>query len=278
VRLGLQPLRSAGASVALRDPGDLQPLDARGAPEEVRALLEPLNALFARIAALLERERRFTGDAAHELRTPIAAIRAQAQVALAAGDEQQRRHALQATVAGCDRATRLVEQLLTLSRLEAGAAPASRRVDLVQVVRSVVAELAPASLARHQVLELDACPSAVVPGDETLLAVLARNAIDNAIRYSPEGARILVRVAAAEGEVEFSVDDSGPGLPEADLRRLGERFFRAEGSASSGSGLGWSILQRIAAAHGGAVQARASQRLGGLQVQALFPAAPSKRG
>jgi two-component system sensor histidine kinase QseC len=278
VRLGLQPLRSAGASLALRDPGDLQPLDAQGAPTEVRALLEPLNALFARIAALLERERRFTGDAAHELRTPIAAIRAQAQVALAAGDEQQRRHALQATLAGCDRATRLVEQLLTLSRLEAGAAPASRRVDLVQVVRAVVAELAPASLARRQALELDACASAMVLGDETLLAVLARNAIDNAIRYSPEGARILVRVAAAEGQVEFSVDDSGPGLPEPDLRRLGERFFRAEGSAGSGSGLGWSIVQRIAAAHGGEVQARASQRLGGLGVQARLPAAPARRG
>jgi two-component system, OmpR family, sensor histidine kinase QseC len=278
VRLGLRPLRRAGDAVSVRQPGDLQPIAVADAPAEVRALLEPLNALFARIASLLERERRFTGDAAHELRTPIAAIRAQAQVALAASDDQQRQHALQATLAGCDRATRLVEQLLTLSRLEAGAAPAAGPVDLVRVVRGVVADLAPASLARRQALELEACAGAMVVGDETLLGVLARNAIDNAIRYSPVGARILVRVAAAPGQVEFTVEDSGPGLADADLRRLGERFFRVEGSGETGSGLGWSILQRIAAAHGGEVQARRSDGLGGLAVRARFPAASSSPG
>nr|WP_222623029.1 ATP-binding protein [Ramlibacter cellulosilyticus] len=273
VRVGLRPLRSAGKALGARDPGDLQALPTEDAPREVRALLEPLNALFARIATLLERERRFTGDAAHELRTPIAAIRAQAQVALAAADDAQRRHALQATLAGCDRATRLVEQLLTLSRLEAGAAPAARRVDLAEVVRGVIADLAPASLARGQSLELEAPGAASVLGDETLLAVLARNAIDNAIRYGPDGARILVQVFPRAGQVEFTVDDSGPGLPPEQLRRLGERFFRGEGTGASGSGLGWSILQRIAAAHGGSVHASRSGRLGGLAVQALFPAA-----
>lgn len=273
VRLGLRPLRAAGASLRLRNPEDLGALDTQSAPREVRALLDPLNALFARIATLLERERRFTGDAAHELRTPIAAIRTQAQVALVATDEAQRQHALRSTLAGCDRAVRLVEQLLTLSRLEAGAAPALRRVDLAQVVRGVVAELAPASVARGQALEFEASGPAPMAGDEILLAVLARNAVDNAIRYSPAGARIVVQVARRDAQVELVVEDSGPGLATEHLQRLGERFFRVEGSGETGSGLGWSILQRIAAAHGGEVHARASSRLGGVAVQARFPAA-----
>jgi len=278
VRLGLRPLRAAGRSVARRDPRELRPLETEQAPPEVRALLDPLNALFARIADLMERERRFTGDAAHELRTPLAAIRAQAQVALGATDDGQRRHALQATLAGCDRATRLVEQLLVLSRLEAGPTNAARPVDLVQVVRGVVAELAPASLARRQRLAFEAGTDATVLGDETLLAVLARNAIDNAIRYSPVGARILVRVTTPGDEVELRVEDSGPGLSAPQLRRLGERFFRVEGTGESGSGLGWSILQRIAAAHGGSARAQASADLGGLDVQVRLPRAAPKAG
>ncbi|MDE2607484.1 MAG: sensor histidine kinase N-terminal domain-containing protein [Burkholderiales bacterium] len=273
VRLGLRPLREAAGSLARRDPADLRAIEDGGAPTELRTLLGALNSLFARIAALLERERRFTGDAAHELRTPLAAVRAQAQVALGAQDEAQRRHALQATLAGCDRATRVVEQLLTLSRLESGTAMPLARVDLAQVVRGVVAQLAPAGLDRRQSIAFDADAGCAVEGDETLLAVLARNALDNAIRYSPHGARIEVAVRREGQDVVLSVEDSGPGLPQDQLRRLGERFFRAAGQAESGSGLGWSILQRIAAAHRGSVHAAASAALGGLAVQARFPAA-----
>ena len=278
IRVGLRPLRAAGSSLTARAPGELQPLRVDDAPPEVRALLEPLNALFARIAELLQRERRFTGDAAHELRTPLAAVRAQAQVALAAADDAQRRHALAATLAGCDRATRVVEQLLSLARLEAGAASDFRDVDLVQVVRQVVAELVPAGLARRQSLAFDTVPQAFVAGDDALLTVLARNAIDNAIRYSPAGARILVQVRTRSQEVELCVEDSGPGLSHGDIGKLGERFFRVPGSGESGSGLGWSIVQRIAAAHGGRVHAEASRRLGGLAVVARFPAAQPAAG
>jgi two-component system, OmpR family, sensor histidine kinase QseC len=273
VRLGLRPLREAARSLARRDPADLRAIEDGGAPTELRTLLGALNSLFARIAALLERERRFTGDAAHELRTPLAAVRAQAQVALGAQDEAQRRHALRATVAGCDRATRVVEQLLTLSRLEAGTAMPLARVDLAQVVRGVVAQLAPAGLDKQQSLAFDADPGCAVAGDETLLAVLARNALDNAIRYSPHGARIEIAVRREGQDVVLSVEDSGPGLPQDQLRRLGERFFRAAVQAESGSGLGWSILQRIAAAHRGSVHAAPSAALGGLAVLARFPAA-----
>jgi two-component system sensor histidine kinase QseC len=273
VRQGVRPLHALGGTLAARDAGDLLPVQVADAPSEMQPMLDALNALFARIGGLLEGERRFTGDAAHELRTPIAAIRAQAQVALGAGDEAQRRHALEATLAGCDRATRLVEQLLTLARLEAEGAVLRDCVDLGQVVQRVVAELAPASLQKQQVLEFDAAPACRVSGDETLLAVLARNLVDNAIRYSPPGARIAVRVEGGSNEIALSVEDSGPGLPAEDLGRLGQRFFRVTGTEAPGSGLGWSIVQRIAAAHGARAQAQRSPGLGGLAVRLEFPGA-----
>lgn len=274
VRLGLAPLRALGRALAGRDAHDLQPVRLADTPAEMRPLLAALDGLFARIGELLEQERRFTGDAAHELRTPIAAIRAQAQVALGAGAEPERRHALQATLAGCDRAAHLVEQLLTLSRLEAEGAGARVPVALASVTRAVLAELAPAALARHQVVSLDAGGDAVVAGDEALLAALVRNVVDNAIRYCPDGAHIQVRLERSGAGVLLAVDDSGPGLAEADLARLGQRFFRVAGSAASGSGLGWSIAQRIAAAHGAQLQAARSDRLGGLRVEARFPGTP----
>jgi two-component system sensor histidine kinase QseC len=227
-------------------------------------VLAELNGLFGRIAALLESERRFTADAAHELRTPIAAIRAQAQVALGEGDDALRAHALRSTLEGCDRATRLVEQLLTLSRLEADASVAVAPVDLAALACRVAAEVAPRALARQQQLDLQADGPVVLPGNETLLAVLLRNLIDNAVRYSPPGATVSVHVG---GSSLLQVDDSGPGLAEADLARLGERFFRVPGQDAPGSGLGWSIARRIAAAHGLVLRAGRSAALGGLSVR-----------
>jgi two-component system sensor histidine kinase QseC len=214
----------------------------------------------------MDAERRFTADAAHELRTPIAAIRTQAQVALAEADDDLRRHALEATLAGCDRATRLVEQLLTLSRLEEGAVTPTGRVDLSALARREVAEAAPRALESQQTIELDADEPCPVQGDATLLAVLVRNLVDNAVRYSMAGARVRVAVARHGGGVRLRVEDSGPGLSEADLARLGERFFRVIGSGQSGSGLGWSIVRRIAAAHKAKVDVGRSSELGGLAV------------
>jgi two-component system sensor histidine kinase QseC len=178
-----------------------------------------------------------------------------------------------ATLEGCDRATRVVEQLLTLSRLEAEGEPALQPMDLCAVVRDVMAEMAPRAAAKQQTLELDAAGARLVPGNATLLAVLVRNLIDNAVRYSPPRARVLVRVGHADGRVILQVEDSGPGLDASDLRRLGERFFRVAGSGASGSGLGWSIVQRIAAAHGGTLSARRSTVLSGLAVELTLLAA-----
>jgi two-component system, OmpR family, sensor histidine kinase QseC len=268
VRRGTAPLRALGRTLAQRHPQALEPVAVPGAPAEMLPMVDALNRLFERITTMVAAERRFTADAAHELRTPIAAIRTQAQVALAETDAAERAHALRATLAGCDRAARLVDQLLTLSRLEAGASLAQR----------VVGDLAPRAIDRRQTLGLDAEPGCQVHGSDTLLAVLVRNLVDNALRYSPDDAEVRVAVARAGGQVRLQVDDSGPGLADADLARLGERFFRVLGSGQDGSGLGWSIVRRIAAAHGATVTAGRSAALGGLAVTVCWPARTSAGG
>ena len=272
VHRGVAPLRSLGRTLAARRPQALEPVAVAGAPSEMTPMLDALNGLFERIATLLDSERRFTADAAHELRTPIAAIRAQAQVALAESDDALRTHALQSTLEGCDRATRLVEQLLTLSRLEAGATPIMTPLDLGALVRGVVAEVALRAVRKQQTIEVDAPAPCRVAGDPTLLAVLVRNLVDNAIRYSPPRADVKVSVAAHGAQVRLRVEDSGPGMTEQDSARLGERFFRVLGTGEGGSGLGWSIVRRIAAAQGAAIHVGRSPGLGGLAVEVDWPA------
>ncbi|RZL35579.1 MAG: two-component sensor histidine kinase [Rubrivivax sp.] len=266
VRRGVAPLRALGRTLAQRRPDEMHAVDVSGAPAEMAPMLDALNGLFGRIGELMASERRFTADAAHELRTPIAAIRAQAQVALVSADDAERRHALHATLQGCDRATRLVEQLLTLSRLEAGNAPALATLELGAVVREVVADAAAQALRKHQTLSLDAPEPVSVHAEPALLAVLVRNLVDNAIRYSPEGASVSVSVRATPGGAALTVEDSGPGMREADIGRLGERFFRVIGSGESGSGLGWSIMRRVAGVLGAEMVVSRSTSLGGLAV------------
>ncbi|MEJ8827025.1 ATP-binding protein [Variovorax humicola] len=272
VRRGTLPLRRLGQTLARRGPQALSPVILKGAPSEMTPMLDALNGLFRRIGELLESERRFTADAAHELRTPIAAIRTQAQVALAEADDARRRHALEATLTGCDRATRLVEQLLTLSRLEAGADLESKPVELGALVRGVVAEAAPAAIHKQQCIEVDATDDCPVRGDPTLFAVLVRNLVDNAIRYSPARAAIHIEVERSQDHVRLRVQDSGPGMKEEDIARCGERFFRVLGSGESGSGLGWSIVRRVASAQQAVVRIGRSIRLGGLAVSVEWAA------
>ncbi len=267
VRRGVAPMRRLGRTLAQRQPQALDPLVQDDISAEMRPMVDALNGLFERIGTLLESERRFTADAAHELRTPIAAIRMQAQVAMGESDDALRRHALQRTLDGCDRTTRLVEQLLTLARLETVAAPDLGQVELGELTRRVVAELAPKAIGKRQALELDAPEPCWMSASETLLAVLVRNLVDNAVRYSPPSARIKISVRRQDGLAVLRVEDGGPGLGEAQRQRLGERFFRGYGNDESGSGLGWSIVRRIAAVHQLELQVGTSEELGGFAVQ-----------
>ena len=275
VRRGVAPLRRLGRTLAAREPRAIEPVLMNDIPSEMVPMLDALNQLFARIGTMVESERRFTADAAHELRTPIAAIRAQAQVALTVVDDGLRRRALARTLEGCDRAAHLIDQLLVLSKLDADAEarPARTNVDLSEIVRSVAAELAPQALHQGQTLELDAPAPCCSVGDATLIAVLVRNLIDNALRYSPEGARVNVAVRVDLDRPVLTVEDGGPGLAEADRQHLGERFFRVPGSGASGSGLGWSIVRRIAEVHAADWQVDRSAALGGLAVRVRFSAA-----
>ncbi len=268
VRRGLQPLRKLSRLLAARQPQALEPLQLAQAPRELQPLLDALNRLFDRIGSLLANERRFTADAAHELRTPIAGIRAQAQVAIGAGaDDAGRAHALRQLLAGCDRAAHLVEQMLTLSRLEAAPAQAMAIVDLAALARRVLADGAAPALDKQQQLELVAPQAVQVQGIEPLLQVLLRNLLDNAVRYAPAGA--LARISVHIGEL--IVEDSGAGVPAAALAQLGQRFHRVLGSGEAGSGLGLSIVQRIARVHGAQLRLDASPTLGGLRARVVWP-------
>ncbi|MDE2452601.1 MAG: sensor histidine kinase N-terminal domain-containing protein [Burkholderiales bacterium] len=270
----IEPLRELGR-VLKRRPADARaPVALAGLPLEMTPAVEALNDLLGRIETLMESQRRFTADAAHELRTPIAAIRAQAEAALGEEDAANRRHALRATIAGCDRARRLVEQMLTLSRLESAAAPTLATLELRALVRQAAAEVAPLALGRRQDLSVEAEEPCLVRGDALLLGVLVRNLLDNACRYSPAQATIRVGLARRADAVVLRVEDSGPGMSEADRGRVGERFFRVLGSDAQGTGLGWSIVRRIAAVHDARVRTGRSPALGGFDVEVAFrPAA-----
>jgi two-component system sensor histidine kinase QseC len=208
-----------------------------------------LNALFERVGRLMENERRFTADAAHELRTPVAALKTQAQVAQGASDDAVRQHALDGVIEGCDRATRLVEQLLTLVRLEPHAALPSVKCELAGLAREVIAELAPFALAKNVDIELRRAEPVSVEGHPELLSVLLRNLVDNAVRYSARGSSVKVDVAAGGEGATIHVIDEGPGVALAERARLGERFYRSLGTGQTGSGLGLSIVRRIAKIH-----------------------------
>lgn len=245
VRQALQPLRALGSDIAARASDDLRPLAVDGRPAELQPLVAEMNILFARVRDTLEHERRFTADAAHELRTPLAALQAQWDAARLSGA------ATDAKIGeGLARLSRLVSQLLALARLDHAATAPPVAVDWRAVVGQVVDEVLPlADQARVEIAcEWPADGAAPLPlqGDPALLAALLRNLLDNALRHAPPGSHATLRLGAAAIEVL----DEGPGIAPEHLERLGDRFFRPPGEAGPGSGLGLSIVQRIAALHG----------------------------
>lgn len=272
VRGGLRPLTRLTREVEQRAPDNLAPLDATATPSEVTPLIERLNQLFTRIGITLENERRFTADAAHELRTPVAAIKAQAQVARgAAASDDERNHALESAIAGCDRATHLIEQLLTLARLESVTAEALESCDLHKLAASVLAEIAPTALDKGVQLELAEGEEATANGLPALLKVMLRNLIDNAVRHTPMGTTVRVEVSTLHGRPCISVCDDGPGLSAEELEKISQRFYRPLGTIASGSGLGLSIVRRIAELHHAQLNFSSGETKSGLKVTISFP-------
>ena len=272
VGAGLRPLGELRRELARRGPGDLARLDAARAPVEIEPLVAELNRLFGRIDQALARERRLTADAAHELRTPLAVLSTQAQVARRASSDAARNEALDAIVAGAERAARLAEQMLTLARLESGqGSGALQRAELRERVRAVIAEAAPRALAKGLDIALEDGPPVALECHAPLLAVLARNLVDNAVRYTPAGGRVRVAVAGDPGVARLEVTDNGPGVPPQELAHLGERFHRLAAEGEAGSGLGLSIVLRIAELHRGRVRFAAGPGGAGLAVSVELP-------
>ncbi len=243
----LRPLKRLTASLQQRVPDDATPLTPQRLPLEVKPLVAALNGLFARMAQLVQRERRFTSDAAHELRSPLAALRVQSEVIQLAGDDEaMRNHALQQLDSGILRATRLVDQLLTLSRVEADDLRSEfQPVPLAPLLHQLVTN------TRHRRqrttrLTLTADAEPVMNGHPLLLGLLLRNLLDNALRYTPSGSEIQLRLSARRLEIA----DNGPGVSAEQLARLGERFWRPPGQAQTGSGPGLSIVKNVAQLHG----------------------------
>lgn len=251
VGAGLAPLSRFTREVKQREPNKLEPLNLADTPREVMPLQNALNALFARLRVSLEYERRFTADAAHELRTPLAAIKTQAQVAFAARDSEQLEHALNKVISGTDRAAHLIEQLLVLSRLDPERTPIDQQpVKLSEVVTECVALHAPTAISKGVNLGCEANDDGLVLGDVTLLAILVRNLVDNAVRYTLTGGQVDVHIKRIGNEVVLQVVDTGPGIPEKERKEVASRFYRVLGSGEDGSGLGLSIAESIAELHG----------------------------
>ncbi len=253
VGASIRPLRETAASVAQRSEHDLGAVDTRWTPREVRPLLDALNRLLGRIHSTLAAERRFTSDAAHELRTPLAAIRANAQVLLGARDAQERDRTAHDLLESVDRGSRLVDQLLALARADRpGEGLHLDEVDLASL--ALEQERAHGKVAARLGVQLEShCDPAPARGDAGLLAVMIRNLLDNALRYSPRGGRVRLVTRRTATGVELLVEDEGPGIAPEDRERIFERFYRVAGSQASGSGLGLSIVQRIVEIHRGRI-------------------------
>jgi two-component system sensor histidine kinase QseC len=272
VRWGTRPLAVLRTQVVQRDPDNLAPLEVRDPPAEIAPLVASLNRLLDRVRASIEGERRFTADAAHELRTPVAAVRAHAEVARAATDDAERRAALDGILLGCDRAAHAIDQLLTLARLDPGDAGGRHEpCDLRAVAKDVLADLAPAAVAKGVDIELTTGPPATIAGNRGLLGVLVRNIADNAIRYSAPGGSVRVDVVPDAAAVRLVVTDQGPGIAPSHREALGQRFYRVPGSRETGTGLGLSIVKRVAELHRAGVEFRDGPGGRGLSVIVTFP-------
>lgn len=248
VQKSLKPIVRASAEVDARRVDDLSPIADEYIPAEIRPLIHALNRLFVRIHDSFRREREFTDHAAHELRTPLAALKTQTQVLMkkTAGVESCRDgfNNLALTI---DRAAHLVDQLLLLARIQNEPAPAAGTVDLSACAEDALSEVRPLAAAKNVILHADIHPDVTVRGCEDALFILVRNVLDNAVKYTPDGGSVTV--VLTEDRV-LSVSDTGPGIPDADKGRVFERFARIDRTGQAGSGLGLSIVKWIAQTHG----------------------------
>lgn len=260
----IQPLRE---ELVRRTHTDLSQLPLQDIPEEIYPIFTEVNELLARLSKSLDANRRFIADASHQLRTPIAALQAEAEMALRASDPGD---SLKKIVIGTRRITHLAHQLLTLSRLEPKQTPVPKRVDLAQLTRDAAERWIPLALERAIDLGFELGP-ATVNGDPIWLEELANNLIDNAIRYTPSGGVVTVRCGRTANQTSWEVEDSGPGIPSEEHERIFERFYRLDTTGVDGCGLGLAIVREIAHNHNAAITIEKGNNLEGALIRVTFP-------
>lgn len=255
----------------------LEPVDSMNIPVEIQPLVTELNQLFIRLKLAFDRNKRFAADAAHELRTPLAALKTQAQVALKAENETNRNHALLKVIESVDRSSHVVTQLLTLSRLsQEEALQDIKPLNLHKLAAEIIAYLVPAALEKNIEIELTQEPfDAMILGNDIALGILIRNIVDNAIRYTPENGEVKVHILNQHHHIILRVIDSGLGIPIELRERVFERFFRVLGTSASGSGLGLAIVSQIAELHHAKISLSTPANGIGIQFDVVFSALKS---
>jgi two-component system OmpR family sensor kinase/two-component system sensor histidine kinase QseC len=271
VQGGLRPLQRVAAEVKRREVNSLTPVETGPLPDEVAPLVHELNRLLARVDSALSNQRAFIADAAHELRSPLTAVRLQIQLLDRATNEDAAREARARLGEAVDRAAHMIEQLLTLARSEPRDITGELKpVPLETPATEAISDTHALAQSRHIELELQAEPNVWVRGDAPTLRTLVRNLVDNAVRYTPEGGKVEIRIRSSNGAATLEVLDSGPGIPEADRARAFDRFYRRAAAPEGGSGLGLAIVKAIAERHGARITLDKA-RLGGLEVVVTFP-------
>ncbi|WPC66599.1 ATP-binding protein [Rhodoferax ferrireducens] len=272
VSASLAPVSRVRRQIATRQADELGELSEDDLPDEIRPLVHELNLLFHRVRQAFDAQNNFVADAAHELRSPLAALKLQVQGLRRAADETARDVAINRLNAGIDRATRLVEQLLVLARQQSNSALGAKAVpiDLTTLARLALADAAGAAAARQIDLGLAQADPGIVMGHEEALRILMRNLLDNAIKYTPVGGTVNLAIRGKDGQTLLTVDDSGPGIAAEDRQRVLDRFYRVAGTEGSGSGLGLAIVKTIADLHQAALSIDRSESLGGLRATVTF--------
>lgn len=272
IGLALRSVTRVTSEISNRASTHLESVDVENLPVEIKPLVTELNQLFVRLKHAFDRNKNFAGDAAHELRTPLAALKTQLQVALRSDNAPDRMHALQKVVQCVDRSSHVVAQLLTLSRLnQEEKLNDVKPIDLHKLTAEIVAYLVPIALEKHIEIELSDAPrSTIVLGNDIALGILIRNIVDNAIRYTPENGNIKVGIINDANQIILRVTDSGSGIPSELRERVFERFYRILGTSASGSGLGLAIVRQIADLHHAKIHLVTPQSGIGLQFDVLF--------
>ncbi|UXB11097.1 two-component sensor histidine kinase [Aeromonas dhakensis] len=268
---GLAPLRQLAQAIGERHPANLSPLTLKIRAQELTPLTNEINRLMHALADTIEREKQFTNEAAHELRTPLAVLRIHSENALAAEDAESRQHSLQKMLLALDRSDRLLRQLLTQARIDNQQGLELSELNLNQLLQGTLATLAPIALKKDQQLSLEGTEQLTVMGQATLLELMFSNLIDNALRYTQAQGEIVVEACQEGHRVRVDIRDNGPGIPTAALSRLCERFFRVNPQQGDGVGLGMAIVSRIAQLHGADLDIH-NRPQGGLEVSVLLPA------